>query len=731
MESTVVEKDIKRILNADHHDPHSVLGVHPVEGGVTIRVFDPDAAEISVIDIHDAKSRYLMKQFGDSGFFIAFIPDREIFAYDLHIVTYQGEASINRDPYSFTPLLGEVDLHLFNEGTHYEIHKKLGAHTVMVDGATGVRFAVWGPNARRVSVIGDFNQWDGRRHMMRSLGQSGVWELFVPGLDKNAIYKYEIKAQNGDIFNKADPFAYASQLRPETASVVWDHTTYQWDDEEWMTARREAELLDRPFNVYEVHLGSWARSPDGSGWLRYRELASKLTDYCNRQGYTHIELMPVSEFPYDGSWGYQVTGYFSPTSRFGTPDDFKYFVDFFHNHGIGVIMDWVPAHFPKDEFGLRRFDGSALYEHEDWKKGEHKEWGTLIFNFGRPEVANFLISSALFWLEYYHLDGLRVDAVASMLYLDYSKKEGEWEPNQFGGNENLEAIEFLKRMNTLLHEKFPGAVTMAEESTSWPGVSRPTYLNGLGFTMKWNMGWMHDILDYFSKDPIYRKHHHQNLTFAMLYAFHENFVLPLSHDEVVHGKGSLLAKMPGDNWQKFANLRLLFSYMYAQPGKKVIFQGGDIGQWREWDFDGSVDWHLLRLAPHARLQRFMADLGKLYKREKAFWEVDFSPEGFSWIDCNDSDSSIVSFIRYAKDKSDYLIFLFNFTPVPREGYRLGVPEKVWYEEIINSDSEIYYGSNVGAGGGLGADDIPSHGIPYSISVTLPPLGALVFKPKRS
>ena len=730
MKSRTYKSDIDRIINADHHDPHSILGLHEKNGGVFIRAFDPEAAEISVVDVHDRNKRHFMNRIGDTGFFAIFIPDRKVFAYDLHIVSYQGEHLVNRDPYSFLPLLGELDLYLFNEGTHYKIHEKLGAHPLTVDGAPGVRFAVWAPNARRVSVAGDFNRWDGRRYPMRSLGHSGVWEIFIPGINEDAIYKYEIKAQNGDVFDKADPFGYAAELRPNTASRVWDQSRYEWDDDAWMEARREEHLLDRPFNLYEVHLGSWARSPDGSVWLTYRELAPALADYCERQGYTHIELMPISEFPYDGSWGYQVTGFFCPTSRFGTPDDFKYFVDFLHNHGIGVIMDWVPAHFPKDAFGLRRFDGTALYEHEDPRMGEHKDWGTLIFNYGRPEVANFLISSALFWLEFYHLDGLRVDAVASMLYLDYSREDGEWAPNEFGGNENLEAIEFLKRMNIAIHEAFPGAVTMAEESTSWPGVSKPVYLDGLGFTMKWNMGWMHDILEYFSKDPIYRKHHHHNLTFAMLYAFHENFVLPLSHDEVVHGKGSLFTKMPGDDWQKFANLRLLFSYMYAQPGKKLLFQGADIAQGREWDYDSSIDWDLLKYAPHARLQRFMADLGKLYRNEKALWEVDFSDEGFEWIDFSDKESSVISFIRCAKNRDDYLIFVFNFTPTPRPDYRLGVLEEVFYEEVLNSDAEDYYGSNVGNLGGVWAEAAPCHDKPCSISITLPPLAALCFRPKR-
>jgi 1,4-alpha-glucan branching enzyme len=722
--------EIAKIINADHHDPYTILGAHDMEGGVIIRAFVPDAAEMAVIDIHNRADRRQMTKVDDAGFFEIFIPGRKVFAYDLHRVNYRGETSIGRDPYSFLPLLGEMDLYLFSEGNHYEIHKKLGAHLMQVDGVAGVRFAVWAPNARRVSVTGDFNEWDGRRYAMRTLGSSGVWEIFIPGLGAGAVYKYEVKAKNGDIFLKSDPYAYLAELRPKTASVVWNHTEYPWDDKEWIQTRSQTNYLERPFAVYEVHLGSWARSLDGSQWLTYRDVAPLLAEYVKRQGYTHIELMPVTEHPFDGSWGYQVTGYFAPTSRHGSPDDFKYFVDFMHNHGIGVIMDWVPAHFPKDGFALRMFDGTALYEHEDWRKGEHKDWGTLIFNYGRPEVSNFLLSSVLFWLEYYHLDGLRVDAVASMLYLDYSKEEGEWLPNQFGGKENLEAIELLKKMNILVHDKFPGVVTLAEESTSWSGVSRPTYLGGLGFTMKWNMGWMSDMLEYFTKEPIYRKHHHSNLTFAMLYAFHENFVLPLSHDEVVHGKGSLIGKMPGDSWQKFANLRLMFGYMFAQPGKKLVFQGGDIGQWDEWDHDKSVDWNLLQYAPHARLQKYMSDLAHTYQRERSMWEVDFSHDGFEWIDFRDWESSIVAFLRKAKDRRDHTVFAFNFTPVPRWDYRIGAPEKVFYEEAMNSDSEAYYGSNLGNAGGVWADDQPWNNMPHSIKITLPPLAMVMFRPKR-
>jgi len=721
--------EIKRIVNADHKDPFSVLGIHETGAGVAIRCFNPEAVEVAVIDIYDRKARYQMKKTDPAGFFEAIIPGRKIFAYDLHMVTYRGEHTIHRDPYSFLPSLGEIDLHLFNEGSHYEIHKKLGAHIVEIDGVSGVRFAVWAPNATRVSVVGDFCRWDGRRYCMRMLGSSGVWEIFIPGLGKGTLYKYEIKTQNGDMFDKADPYAYASELRPKTASAVWDMASYEWDDGQWLSKRSQTDILSAPMNIYEAHLGSWARNGDNE-WLTYRELAPLLAQYAKQQNYTHIELMPIGEFPYDPSWGYQVTGYFSPTSRFGNPDDFKYFVDFLHNHGIGVIIDWVPAHFPKDAFGLRRFDGSALYEHEDWRKGEHKEWGTLVFNCGRREVGNFLYSSVLFWLEFYHVDGIRVDAVASMLYLDYSREEGEWEPNEFGGNENLDAIDFLRRMNILVHEKFPGVMTIAEESTSWGGVSRPTYLGGLGFTFKWNMGWMHDILKYFSADPIYRKYYHKNLTFAMLYAFQENFVLPLSHDEVVHGKGSLLGKMPGDRWSKFANLRLLFGYMYAHPGKKHIFQGGDIGQWSEWDHDTCVDWGLLKYRPHARLQKYMIDLGRLYRNSRCMWEDDFSSSGFEWVDFNDAESSTVSFIRKSKNPDDYMLFVFNFTPVVRHGYKIGVPENCFYKEVLNSDSDDYYGSNVGNQGGVWAEPIACDQWPNTISITLPPLAVTIFSPKR-
>ncbi|MBF0170210.1 MAG: 1,4-alpha-glucan branching protein GlgB [Nitrospinae bacterium] len=730
MSSTAAPHDIERIIHADHHDPFSVLGIHPVKGGVAVRAFNPEAAEMAVVELHNRENRWGMERIHDAGFFEVFIPNRQVFAYDLHLVTWRGEVSLNRDPYSFLPLIGEMDLYLFNEGNHYEIHKRLGAHVVEVDGMVGVRFAVWAPGAQRVSVVGPFCEWDGRRFPMRVMGGSGVWELFIPGMGEHTLYKFEIKGVHNEVFLKADPYAYASELRPKSASVVWDHGHYLWGDDDWVARRRKSNPLTLPMSVYEVHLGSWARSPDGAAWLSYRELAPRMAEYCKTHGYTHIELLPVSEFPFDGSWGYQVTGYFSPTCRFGDPDDFKYFVDFLHNHDVGVIVDWVPAHFPKDEQGLRMFTGQPVYEHPDPRRGEHKDWGTLIFDYGRPEVANFLISSALFWIEYYHLDGIRVDAVASMLYLDYSREPGEWTPNQYGGNENLDAIEFLRKLNIVIHEKFPGVVTVAEESTSFPAVSRPVYLGGLGFTMKWNMGWMHDMLEYFAKDPVYRKYHHSNLTFAMLYAFTENFVLPLSHDEMVHGKGSMLDKMPGDDWQKFANLRALYAYMYAFPGKKLLFQGADFGQRSEWKWDASLDWHLLRHRPHARQLSFFADLANLYRREPAFWEVDDSYAGFDWIDCNDHENSTISFLRKGKSPGDHIVCVFNLTPVPRYDYRLGVPERVWYAELLNSDSEIYGGSNMGNLGGAMADDWGAHGRPHSLRITLPPLSALYFKPVR-
>jgi 1,4-alpha-glucan branching enzyme len=588
---------------------------------------------------------------------------------------------------------------------------------------------VWAPNARRVSVVGDFNRWDGRRHPMRILGSSGIWELFIPGLEGGMLYKYEIQGYFDRIYEKADPYGFAAELRPKTASIVWNVTKFQWNDAGWMEHRSKSNYLEQPMSIYEVHLGSWMRVPEeDERFLTYRELAPKLVDYAKKMGYTHLELLPVVEHPLDASWGYQVIGYFAPTSRYGTPDDFQYFVDHCHQNGIGIIMDWVPAHFPRDAHGLALFDGTALYEHADPRKGEQRDWGTLVFNFGRNEVRNFLVASGLFWLDKYHIDGLRVDAVASMLYLDYSRGPGEWVPNIYGGNENLEAIDFIKGFNELAHQLYPGAVTIAEESTAFGGVSKPTYVGGLGFTFKWNMGWMHDTLEYIRKDPIYRKYHHNNLTFGLIYAFSENFVLVISHDEVVHGKGSLIGKMPGDHWQQFANLRAYLGFMFTHPGKKLLFMGGDIGQWREWSEERSLDWHLLQWEPHQKLQRYVADLNRLYQSEPALYTTDHVAEGFEWIDFHDWEHSIIAYVRKAKDPADHLVVVCNFTPVPHEGYRLGVPAQRFYAEILNSDSDVYWGSNMGNRGGFESEPTPWQGQPYSLELTLPPLAVCVFKP---
>jgi 1,4-alpha-glucan branching enzyme len=600
-----------------------------------------------------------------------------------------------------------------------------------IDGIKGVHFAVWAPNAKRVSVIGDFNHWNGKKHPMKLLGDSGIWEIFIPVLDEGELYKFEVKSKyRGYKEQKADPFAFFFEVRPKSAAIVYNiENKHKWQDAEWMEMRRKRNWFESPVTIYEVHLGSWMRVPEEDNrFLTYRELADRLIPYVKGLGFTHIELLPVSEHPLDASWGYQTIGYFAPTSRHGRPEDFMYFVHKCHQNGIGVIIDWVPAHFPKDAHGLGYFDGTCLYEHEDPKKREHRDWGTLIFNYGRNEVTNYLISNALFWLEKYHIDGLRVDAVASMIYLDYSRAPGDWVPNIYGGNENLEAIEFLKKFNEVIHQYHPGVLTIAEESTAWPSVSRPTYLGGLGFSMKWNMGWMHDTLEYFSKEPIHRKYHANNLTFSMLYAFTENFILPFSHDEVVHGKRAMLDKMPGDMWQKFANLRALYGYMYGHPGKKLLFMGSEFGQWREWNFDESLNWHLLQYEPHEKLQGFLSDLNNLYITEPAMHEVDFEWHGFEWIDFHDSDNSVISFVRRAKNHDDFLVFVFNLTPVPRFGYRIGVPKGGFYREILNSDSEIYWGGNLGNAGGVYADNVPCHTRQFSLNLILPPLSALIFKP---
>jgi 1,4-alpha-glucan branching enzyme len=630
-----------------------------------------------------------------------------------------------------TELITDYDLYLFGEGNHTRIYDKLGAHITTVDGVQGVHFAVWAPNADRLSVVGDFNAWDGRRDRMRSLGASGVWAVFVPDATEGQRYKYEIHTRQGALLLKSDPYGAAFELPPATASVIC-RPEYKWQDQEWMRNRASCgSWFDRPMATYEVHLGSWARVPEqGDRYLTYVEIAQRLIPYVKQMGYSHIELLPVMEHPFAGSWGYQVTGFYAPTSRFGRPQDFKHFVDECHRHGIGVILDWVPGHFPKDAYALAQFDGTALYEHADPRQGEHRDWGTLIFNYGRNEVRNFLLANALYWLAEYHVDGLRVDAVASMLYLDYSRRPEEWVPNRFGGRENLEAIDFVRQLNTLTHAEHPGTITIAEESTSWPSVSRPTYVGGLGFTYKWNMGWMNDILEYVKQNPVFRRWHHTHLTFSLLYAFSENFILPFSHDEVVHGKGSMFGKISGDNWQKAATLRALYGFMYAHPGKKLMFMGAEFGQVREWNYDHSLDWHLLERPLHGGLKQYVADLNRLYTSEAPLHQIDFDPAGFQWIDCNDNENSVVSFFRRSK-RGEIIVAILNFTPVPRDGYRIGVPVAGAYDELVNSDSDIYGGGNVGNQGVVFTEPIASHGHDQSLRLNLPPLACLWLKPQVS
>jgi 1,4-alpha-glucan branching enzyme len=624
-------------------------------------------------------------------------------------------------------LITDFDLYLLSEGTHYRSWEKLGAHLVKIGEQEGTVFTVWAPNAYKVSVIGDFNGWDNSVNPLSRIQDSGYWQGFVPGVEKGAFYKYSITSKfNNFQVEKTDPYAFHSEIRPATASIVWEIEGYSWQDKDWMNHRVERHHHAAPISIYELHLGSWMRREDG-GWLNYRELAEKLAEYVGHMGFTHVELLPVNEHPFDASWGYQTIGYFAPTSRFGTPQDFMYLVDTLHQQGIGVILDWVPAHFPRDSHGLGYFDGSHLYEHADPRQGEHRDWGTFIFNYGRTEVAEFLLSNALFWLEVYHIDGLRVDAVASMLYLDYSREEGEWIPNHYGGRENLEAIAFLKKFNELVYQEHPDVMTFAEESTSYPMVSRPTYLGGLGFGFKWNMGWMHDTLDYMSQDPIHRSYHHHKLTFSLLYAFHENFMLPFSHDEVVHGKGSMIGRMPGDDWRKFANLRLLYGYLFTHPGKKLLFMGCEIGQWSEWNHEVGIDWPLLQFPFHQGLQRWVRDLNTFLRGEPALYELDNVPAGFSWIDCNDSQQSILSFIRRGKNPGDIVVCAGNFTPVPRHNYRLGVPEMGYWEEVLNSDAPMYGGSGQGNFGGKEATPQSVHGESHSLNVTLPPLAVVVFR----
>ena len=636
------------------------------------------------------------------------------------------------DPSTVEYWLTDFDRYLFGSGNHWKLYEKLGAHPRRVQDQQGVNFALWAPNAQSIQVVGDFNHWDGRSHTMRKQIPSGVWELFVPNVQTGMNYKYRVRSLDGRVIDKADPFAFYSEVPPRTASIVHS-LSYQWNDASWLDERAQNRILQKPISIYEVHLGSW-RKCEGTnhGWLNYRELAHQLVEYCQQMGFTHLELLPISEHPFSGSWGYQTTGYFSATSRYGTPEDFMYFVDHCHQNSIGVIIDWVPAHFPKDALGLYRFDGSALYEHEDPRQGEHPDWGTMVFNYGRHEVRNFLISNALFWFDRFHIDGLRVDAVASMLYLDYSRNPGDWVPNEFGGRENLDAVHFLREFNRQVHSDFPGVLTIAEESTAWPGVSHPVDVGGLGFSMKWNMGWMNDTLRYMRRDPVHRKHHQNDLTFSLIYAYSENFQLPLSHDEVVHGKGSLIGQMPGDLWQKFANLRLLFSYMWTHPGKKMLFMGGELAQWHEWNYDGQLQWELLQWQTHAGIQQTLADLNRLLIDEKPLHQLDFSGEGFEWIDCQNAHESVLGFLRKSQDQgqSEHLLVCLNFTPVVRP-YRMGVPQAGDYVEIFNSDAAKYGGSGVTNQGPLQADGhIPYHGQVASLELVLPPLGAVILKPAR-
>lgn len=726
---------IHALLSGSHNNPFEILGPREVVDGprkaIAVRAFWPQAPQAWLVDTRNQLRP--MRRIHPGGLFEAICLPEELGRrhYQLRVVTNDGRILTMHDPYAFEPLLTDFDRYLFGRGCHLEIYRKLGAQVRTIDGVTGVNFAVWAPNAQAVSVIGDFNDWDGRCHPLRKHESSGIWELFVPAARPGHKYKFRIKACDGSVSDRSDPYGFTAEMPPCTASIVAQLEGFPWQDAEWMEARRH-QPLDRPISIYEVHLGSWRQAPDRlHGWMNYRELAHQLVAYCQQMGYTHIELLPVSEHPFTGSWGYQTIGYYSVTSRYGTPHDFMYFVDYCHRHGIGVIIDWVPAHFPRDGHGLRRFDGTALYEHEDPRKGEHPDWGTMIFNYGRNEVRNYLLANALFWADVYHVDGLRVDAVASMLYLDYSRKEGEWVPNRYGGRENLEAIDFLREFNTRIHGQFPGILTIAEESTAWGGVSRPVDWGGLGFSMKWNMGWMNDTLRYMRHDPIHRRYHHNELTFSLIYAFSENFVLPLSHDEVVHGKRSLLDQMPGDLWQKFANLRLLYGYMWTHPGKKLLFMGSDIGQWREWAYDSQVSWELLQWDTHQGVQRLVADLNRLYRSEPALHERDFDGSGFEWIDCHNYNDSVLVYMRKACDPNDFLVICANFTPVVRHGYRVGVPRGGFYREILNTDSTYYGGSNVGNFPGVMASSEGHHLRPFSLSVVLPPLAVVIFKPEQA
>jgi 1,4-alpha-glucan branching enzyme len=728
-----ITHELNKVIASDHYDPFLVLGVHVLEhdpNSAVIRTFLPLAESVRLVLDGEKRDMYKMRE---EGLFEIVVPDYVVpFKYSFEATYYNNEIRTCIDPYQFLPQLSEYDRHLFNHGTHYYLYDKMGAHPAVINGIEGTIFRVWAPAARRVSVIGNFNYWDGRVHQMRVLGSSGIWELFLPGISQGEIYKYEIRTPTNDIMEKSDPFQFFAELRPKSASIVWNIDDYEWQDQSWRDKKRSSKLYDQPVSIYEVHPGSWQRDPSNpERFLSFRELAGSLIPYVKEMGFTHIELMPVMEHPFDESWGYQTTGYFSATSRFGTPQDFMYFVDCCHQNDIGVILDWVPSHFPTDGHSLGRFDGTALYEHEDPRQGSHPEWRTLIFNYARREVSNFLIANALFWIDKFHIDAIRVDAVASMLYLDYGRKDDNWIPNPYGGKENLDAIEFIKHLNAIIYQRFPDAAMIAEESTSFFGVSKPTDQGGLGFGFKWNMGWMNDMLDYFSRDPFYRKYHHNNLTFSLLYAFSENFILPLSHDEVVHGKRSLLAKMPGDRWQQFANLRLLFFFLWTHPGKKLLFMGGEFGQISEWYCKVSLDWHLAEQeALHHQLQYFVKKLNELYKSVPALWEVDFSHTGFKWMDFKDVDHSIIVFARFGKNPADHVVCLLNMTPEVHYNYRVGVPELTDYKEIFCSDDSSFGGSNVSNPDVKVAIAEPFGEAKYHIKVTVPPLAGIIYQPAR-
>lgn len=729
MANSVNDEDIHRLLELRHHDPFQILGQHRLaDNSWCIRALLPGAASASVDAAGGGAGKAPMQRLAGTDIFEwrgnQSLGDR----YYLEWLDSGGASHRHIDPYLFPPQLSDLDLYLFGKGEHWHIYQKLGAHAHRVEGISGTLFGLWAPEAVGVSVVGDFNQWRGRAHLMRCRAGSGVWELFVPGVGAGSCYKFEIRhRESGQIVVKADPYGQYFERRPGSASIIHAEGEFSWTDQDWLESRGQWDWQHEPVSIYELHAGSWRRHLDGS-FFSYRELAETLIPYLEELHFTHIELLPVTEHPLDQSWGYQGVGYYAPTSRHGHPDDFRFFIDCCHRHGIGVLIDWVAGHFPKDAHGLARFDGSPLYEHADPRQGEHPGWGTLIFNYGRHEVKNFLLANALFWLREFHIDGLRVDAVAAMLYLDYAKEEGDWLANDYGGNENLEAIGFLRELNQMIHHEFPGAMVIAEESTAWPQVSRPTWTGGLGFSMKWNMGWMNDTLDYFSKNPVHRRFHHQQLTFAMLYAYHENFVLALSHDEVVHGKKSLLEKMPGDDWQKFANLRLLYTYMFTWPGKKLLFMGCEFAQRIEWHCDQGLDWHLLEHASHRAVQKLLSDVNQLYRGSPPLHRYDFEQRGFDWIDCHDTEQSVLSYLRRSGD--DFVVVALNFTPVPRYDYRLGVPAAGTYREAFNSDSAWYGGSNVGNCGYVRAQPTPWMGMPYSVDIVLPPLAGVVLIPEN-